>query len=160
MAYLSHFVCRFPKLFGSTIGRFTFKKGKWYHRHRQLKSSSTSRKLKTKPWTSPPLSALKTWSVCMLECLIAIEPLSLWLLDQLVILDYLKALVHIVCSPSVVQSILIYRINSYLLSPKFLILLSLNLRARFLLGGGGVVCHIPKFPFRNVNNFPKATQIF
>jgi hypothetical protein len=49
--------------------------------------------------------------------------------------------------------------NQFLSSEATLqILLSLNLGVKFLLRG--VICHIKKFPFWNVNRFPKEIQNF
>jgi hypothetical protein len=96
--------------------------------------------------------AMKTWNNCLSEWFDCYR--KSW---NLPFLGYLKPFMHIVWSRSYLQSFLFYHINSYLQSStpnrSFP-----NLGARLLLRG--VVCHIPKFPFLNVNHFPKKSNFY
>jgi hypothetical protein len=144
----------FPKSFGSMIRRITCKKDNLCHHQKQPKSSSTMRKLKMKlPASSHLLGVEDIKQLLVWVILITITSLRLSFLDQHFIFGYLKSLIHYVWSPLSLQSFLFYCINSYLLTTNSSSLASLNLGVRFLVWG--VVCHIPKFLFWNVNHFPQ-----
>jgi hypothetical protein len=89
------------------------------------------------------------------DCYRIFEPIISW---STIILDYLKPLMHIVCSPLSLLSFIFDPFKSYLLSPNSSALATLNLGARFLLRG--VVCHILKFLFQNVNHFSSINLNF
>jgi hypothetical protein len=61
------FGCQFPRLFRSTIRSLGCKKDKWYHHLQQLKSSSTTRKLKMKPRTSSRLFGVEDMKLACLS---------------------------------------------------------------------------------------------
>jgi hypothetical protein len=110
-------------------------------------------KLKMKYWTSLHLFSiedLKYLLTCVFDCYR--KSLSLSILDQHFIFGYQKLLMHIMWSPFFSSIISFQSIKSYLLRTNSSSLASLNLGARFLLRG--IVCHILKFQFCNVNHFP------
>jgi hypothetical protein len=78
-------------------------------------------------------------------------------------LDYLKPLMHILCSPLSLPSFLFDPTKIYLSrsipNPSFPESQG-DISFKEGGGGGGVVCHIPKFPIRNVNHFSKRNSNF
>jgi hypothetical protein len=129
------FGCQFPKLFGSTIRRLTCKMAKWYHRHRRLKSSSTTRKAKYEALDFT--ASLRCWrpEVFGFLCVSLQSNYEPIIPSSTIIIDYLKPSMHIVRSPLSLQSFLFNWIKSYLLSVDSSSLASVNLRVRFHLRG-------------------------
>jgi hypothetical protein len=117
------------------------------------RSSLTMEKLKMKLQASLRLLGvedMKHLLAWVFDCYRNFEPIIPW---STIILDYLKPLMHIVCSQLSLQSFLFNPTKSYLSSANSLAPASLNLGVRFFLRE--IVCHIPKFLFQNVNHFPQ-----
>jgi hypothetical protein len=148
------FGCWFSKVFRSTIRRLTCKKDKCCHRQWQLIFTNNE---KAKDEDLNFNASLRCWRlegiVCLFEsfdCYITFEPIipgstfHPWLSKNF-------DAYSVVSTNSSIISFLSYQFFSSmpkLLNPR-------SPKSRSLIPFKGVVCHISKFPFQNVNHFPQ-----
>jgi hypothetical protein len=144
------FGCQFPYPFGSTIKRFRYKKVKWCHHQQQLQTFIDNETTKDEEldFGVEDMKQLLVWVIWLPKKIF--EPTIPWSTSHPWLSNTFDAYSVMLIHPS--SSIQLFS------KIKLLIIASLNLKTRFLLRG--VVCHIPKFPFRNVNRFPKEIQNF